>query len=139
MILSFFMGRKDSSFSPEAIIDQVFNSFKKILQSLIILIICSILFCILAGNLINRSLDLMDNQNLHFSNSIILLLVLLVVDTLVIVWSLRKVVDKPQSQQAQKQSTSASSSPIESAVAALIFDFVKERESKRSHKEDPSN
>lgn len=136
IILGLIMGKKKSSFSPEVIVDQVFEGLKKILQSLIVLLICSVLFCVLLGYLIDRTLTLLDTQNLHFSNSIILLLVLIIIDTAVIMWSLKKFNDKPHVHKEESRAKSANS-PIESAVAALIFDYVKEREAKRTeHKSE---
>lgn len=131
VVLGLLMGKKKSTFSPEAIVDQFFIGLKKILQSLIILLICSVLLCILLGYLIDRTLNLLDNQNLHLSNSIILLIVLIVVDLALIFWSLQKINEKPQTQVKEETRPKTSGSPIESAVAALIFDYVKERESKR--------
>ena len=131
ILFGLLMGKKKSSFSPEAIVDQFFIGLKKILRSLIILLICSVLLCILLGYLIDRTLNLLDNQNLHLSNSIILLIVLIIVDLALIFWSLQKINDKPQHQPQTDARPKSSGSPIESAVAALIFDYVKERESKR--------
>lgn len=132
MIFGLFTGNRQSSFSPEALVDQFFNSLKKILQSLIILIICSILLCVLMGYLIDRCLSLLDAQNFHFSNSIIFLLILIVIDFGMIFWSLRKVIDKPEEPQKKESNTASSTGHVEAAIAALIFDFVKEREANRN-------
>lgn len=131
IILGLLMGKKKSSFSPEAIVEQFFIGFKKILQSLVILLICSVLLCVLLGYLIDRTLNLLDGQNLHFSNSIILLIVLIMIDLFMIYWSFQKLNDKPQII-SHETPVRASGSPIESALAALIFDFVRERETKRT-------
>lgn len=138
MIFGLFTGNRQSSFSPEALVDQFFNSLKKILQSLIILIICSVLLCVLLGYLIDRCLTLLDAQNFHLSNSIIFLLVFIVLDLGMIFWSLRKVIDKPA--EAPKKEAAPSGGHVEAAIAALIFDFVKEREARREeeHKKNTS-
>ncbi len=84
------------------------------------------------GYLIDRCLSLLDAQDFHLSNSIIFLLVLIVVDFGMIFWSLRKVIDKPEELQKKEVSQASSTGHVEAALAALIFDFVKEREENRN-------
>lgn len=132
IILKLLMGKKKSSYSPEVMVEQLIMGLKKILRSLIILLICSVFFCILLGYLVDRTLSLLDSGNLHFSNSIIFLMMLLFIDLAVIIWSLQKINERPTTLVKEERSRSTPSSPLESAVAALIFDFVREREEKRT-------
>ena len=111
------------------------------LQSLIILMVGSIIFCMLIGHLITRTLDLLDQGGFYFSNSIIFLLVLMVIDLGIIIFVLNKTVKEDENEMAKQQQESApkGASPIESAIAALIIDFVRQRQENRekeTHEQD---
>lgn len=132
------MNQNQSRMNPSEIGHQILFQITKILKSLIILFIGSVLFCLLMSYLIERILLLMDEGNLHFSNSIIFLIVLIFLNLLTIAWALKiatakeSMNNRDNSQVQQPPSTS----PIETAVAALIFDFIKDQEKKRETKNE---
>lgn len=138
IFLKIFMNQNQSRMNPSEIGHQILFQITKILKSLIILFIGSVLFCLLMSYLIERILLLMDEGNLHFSNSIIFLIVLIFLNLLTIAWALKiatakeSMNNRDNSQVQQPPSTS----PIETAVAALIFDFIKDQEKKRETKNE---
>lgn len=130
-------GQNSMSMNPVDIGQQIIAQLKKILMSLIILFICCVVFCLLMGYLVDRILTLMDQGTFYFSNSIIFLLILIVINIGTIVWALRKASAKEENSSKEKnQELIPMNSPLESAVAALIFDFIKERETKREMNSD---
>lgn len=133
MLFNLFLRQTQKSFDPAEISRQILTQVKKMLQSLIILLVGSVIFCMLIGHLITRTLDLLDQGGFHFSNSIILLLVLVIIDLAIIVYVLNKTIKEDQAEAAREipQASSSASSPIESAIAALIIDFVRQREVSR--------
>ncbi len=137
IILKIFMGHNQSSMNPSEIGNQILLQLKKILKSLIILFIGSVLFCLLMSYLIERILFLMDQGNLHFSNSIIFLLALISLNLITIAWALKIATAKDgSSKESTQQPAVPTTSPIETAVAALIFDFIKDQERKREHQNE---
>jgi F0F1-type ATP synthase assembly protein I len=119
--------------NPVEISKQILSQVKKILKSLIILFICSVIFCLLMGYLVDRILNQMDLGSFVFTNSIVFLLVLIAINLVIIAWSLKKASAKEESAPRPEYNDMRSSdSPIETAIAALILDFIKERESARS-------
>lgn len=110
---------------------QILAQLKNVLKSLITLFICSVIFCLLTGYLIDRTLTQIDSGPFVFTNSIIFLLVLIVVNLIVMAWALKRASEKDQP--ASKEICSGSrndGSPLETAIAALIFSYIKEREAK---------
>lgn len=139
LFMNFFLKQTQKNFDPVEIGKQILIQVKKLLQSLIILLVASVIFCMLVGHLITRTLDLLDNGGFYFSNSVILLLILTVIDLIVIVYVLKKTTKEDQDQEKETpQPPRSSFSPIEGAIAALIIDFVKQREVNRKHDEDQS-
>lgn len=133
LFINFFLKQSQKAFDPAEIGRQILLQIKKILQSLIILLVGSVIFCMLIGHLIARTLDLLDKGEFYFSNSVILLLVLTLIDLAVIIYVLKKTMkEAPEEAPKQDQSSSGNTiSPIEGAVAALIIDFIKQREVSR--------
>lgn len=133
LLIKIFMGQTQKNFDPAEIGQQILKQIKKMLQSLIILAVASVIFCMLVGHLISRSLDLLDSGGFIFSNSIILLLVLSVVDLIVIAYVLKKTIEEDEKENSKANQTPQASgpSPLEGAIAALIIDFVKQREHSR--------
>lgn len=133
LFFSSFFKQTQKNFDPVEIGRQILTQVKKMLQSLIILMVGSIIFCMLIGHLITRTLDLLDQGGFYFSNSIILLLVLMVIDLAIIIYVLNKTIKEDENETAKNQQDQIpqGASPIESAIAALIIDFVKQRQETR--------
>lgn len=133
LFFSSFLKQTQKNFDPVEIGRQILTQVKKMLQSLIILMVGSIIFCMLIGHLITRTLDLLDQGGFYFSNSIILLLVLMVIDLAIIIYVLNKTIKEDENETAKNQQDQIpqGASPIESAIAALIIDFVKQRQETR--------
>ncbi len=137
LIINFFLKQTQKAFDPAEFGKQILVQVKKMLQSIIILLVASVIFCMLVGHLITRTLDLLDNGGFIFSNSVILLLILTFIDLAIIIFVLKKTTqDDPEDipKEAPPQS-GYKISPIEGAIAALIIDFVKQREVNRKHDE----
>lgn len=133
--MNLLTGQSQGMINPAEIGNQILLQLKKILKSLIILFIGSVLFCLFTGYLIDRTLSLLDEGSFRFTNSIILLLVLITVNLVVIVMALKKATAKeiPSVKETALQVNPApTTSPLEAAIAALIFDFIKEREKSRT-------
>lgn len=113
--------------NPAEFANQILGQIKKILRSLIILLIGSVLFCLIMGYLIDRVLTQMDLGAFSLTSSIIFLIVILCLDLAVILWSLKKISD---SDEPKKDITvqPPQDSVLETALAALILSFVNERQ-----------
>jgi F0F1-type ATP synthase assembly protein I len=128
--------------NPAEISKQILSQLKKTLKSLIILFICSVIFCLLMGYLIDRTLTQMDAGPFALTNSIIFLLILITINLAVIVWSLKKASAKEEVMSRDVQPiVKSTDSPLETAIAALILNFIKEREESRAkeHSEKKSD
>lgn len=130
LIIKFFSGPHMAANTAE-FAAQILSQVKTILKSLIILMIGSILFCLIMGYLIDRVLTQMDLGLFTLSSSIIFLLILLVIDIIIIVWSLKQISASEVSKK-EPATTNKDDSPLEMALAALILSYVKEREEKMS-------
>lgn len=131
-IFKLFMGQAPKAFDPAEIGQQILAEIKKMLQSLIVLTVLSVVFCILTAHFITRTLDLLDKGNFYFSHSILLLLALMVIDLFAIAYVLKKATQEENQQTSRNNqrisSNESTTSPLEGAIAALIIDFVKQRE-----------
>lgn len=127
------MGPGSAVSSAAEISNHIFDQLKKVLKSLIVLFICSVIFCLLMGYLIDRVLTQIDSDVFVFTNSIIFLLVLIIVNLIAMAWALKKASrkDEPVLKEVEKK-LSSEVSPLETAVAALILSFIKDRESKKT-------
>lgn len=136
-----FFKQTQKNFDPVEIGRQILTQVKKMLQSLIILMVGSIIFCMLIGHLITRTLDLLDQGGFYFSNSIIFLLILMIIDLGIIIFVLNKTIKEDENEMAKQQQESApkGTSPIESAIAALIIDFVRQRQENREKENHEQN
>jgi high-affinity Fe2+/Pb2+ permease len=113
--------------NPAEFANQILGQIKKILRSLIILLIGSVLFCLIMGYLIDRVLTQMDLGAFSLTSSIVFLIVILCLDLAVILWSLKKISD---SDEPKKEITfqPPQDSVLETAIAALILSFVNDRQ-----------
>lgn len=134
LFMKLFLGQGQAStmINPAEIGNQILGQLKKILKSLMILTICVVIFCLLMGYLIDRVLTQMDLGAFQFTNSIIFLLVLIGINLVVMAASLKKAEAKEEVEKERLPAPTRMESPLETAIAALIFDYVKERETKRS-------
>lgn len=122
--------------SPVEISKQILAQFKKALKSLIILFIGTVSFCILIGYLIDRALTQLDAGSFVITNSIIFLLSLLAINLLVIFWALNKASSKDDTSIHEiKTEVRRTDSAMETAIAALILNFIKEREVKHGERQ----
>ena len=132
MFLSASSGNSGGMVSPVEISKQILAQLKSVLKSLIVVMICSVVFCLLMGYLIDRTLTQLDAGAFEITNSIVFLLVLIGIDLIVMIVSLKKAAAKDEAPVKEVQPAPRSSeSPIETAVAALILNFIKEREQAR--------
>jgi|GEM_PF-2786978 len=134
MIMKLLVSHGQQVFDPKEIGHQILSVLRKILKSLIILLIGSVIFCLLMGYLIDRLLGQLDQGSFALTPSISLLIVLIVMDAFILRSALRKVVEDKESE--VETQTSSTTSPVEMALAALILDFVKERENNREAKNE---
>ena len=124
--------------NPVEISKQILAQLKSVLKSLIVVLICSVVFCLLMGYLIDRTLTQLDAGAFEITNSIIFLVVLIVIDLIVMILSLKKASAKDEAPVKEIQPVPRSSdSPIETAIAALILTFIKERETAKSNEVGP--
>ena len=114
--------------NPAEFANQILNQVKKILKSLIILLIGSVLFCLIMGYLIDRVLTQMDLGSFELTSSIIFLIVLLCIDLAVILWSLKKISDSEEVKKEMTVQAHQQDSVLETAIAALILSFVNDRQ-----------
>ena len=128
--LSTFLSQSLSFLSPTAIIDQIFERFQKVLKTLIVLVICTIMSCVTLAYLIDRFLNQLDTGEFALTRSIILLVVLLMGLSLTIILTLKNLTQK-EAEIRKRQVTQRTESALEAALAALVLDYVKEREEKR--------
>jgi len=139
LLLKFLMGAGGgvNMPNPVEISKQILFQIKKILKSLIILFICAVIFCLLLGYLIDRTLTQMDAGSVEFTNSIIFLIVLIVINLIVMAWALKKASEKDEAPVKEPRAEIPNpASPLETAVAALILNFIKERELTREAPSD---
>ena len=134
LFIKMFLGQGQAStmINPAEVGNQILGQLKKILKSLMILTICVVIFCLLMGYLIDRVLTQMDSGAFQFTNSIIFLLILILINVIVMAASLKKAEAKEEVEKERLPVAARTESPLETAIAALIFDYVKERETKRS-------
>ena len=128
--LSTFLSQSLSFLSPTAIIDQIFERFQKVLKTLIVLVICTIMSCVTLAYLIDRFLNQLDTGEFALTRSIILLVVLLMGLSITIILTLKNLTQK-EAEIRKRQVTQRTESALEAALAALVLDYVKEREEKR--------
>jgi len=122
-------GNSSGMASPVEISKQILAQLKSVLKSLIVVLICSVVFCLLMGYLIDRTLTQLDAGAFEITNSIVFLLVLIAIDLVVMIMSLKKAAAKDETSVKEVQPVVRNSdSPIETAIAALILNFIKERE-----------
>lgn len=114
--------------NPAEFANQILSQVKKILKSLIILLIGSVLFCLIMGYLIDRVLTQMDLGSFELTSSIIFLIVLLCIDLAVIIWSLKKISDTEEVKKEMAVQAPQQDSVLETAIAALILSFVNDRQ-----------
>ncbi|HXH31805.1 MAG TPA: hypothetical protein VNJ01_13415 [Bacteriovoracaceae bacterium] len=108
---------------------QVLSHLRKLLRTLVILLITSVTLCVLLGYLIDRVLTQIDTGSFAVTNSINFLCGLVVANVLAVVWALRS--SAPRDRQAvriESRETGHQTSPIETAVAAFILSFIKDRD-----------
>ena len=126
-ILLKLIGGNSLGSNPAEFANQILSQVKKILRSLIILLIGSVLFCLIMGYLIDRVLTQMDLGAFSLTSSIIFLIMILCLDLVVILWSLKKISDsdEPKKEIAVQP---PQDSVLETAIAALILSFVNDRQ-----------
>ncbi|MES2526704.1 MAG: hypothetical protein V4598_06435 [Bdellovibrionota bacterium] len=129
--LSTFLSQSLSFLSPNALIDQIFERFQKVLKTLIILFICTIMSCVTLAYLIDRFLNQLDAGEFVLSRSIILLVLLLIGFCVTLTLTLKSL-NRKQAEARKSQELQRTESALEAALAALVLDFVKEREEKRA-------
>ncbi len=128
--LSTFLSQSLSFLSPTAIIDQIFERFQKVLKTLIILIVCTAMSCVTLAYLIDRFLNQLDAGEFVITRSIILLVILLTGFTLTLVFAFKDL-SRKEAEVRKLQQVQRTESALEAALAALVLDYVKEREEKR--------
>ncbi len=129
--LSTFLSQSLSFLSPTAIIDQLFERFQKFIKTLIILVICTAMSCVTLAYLIDRFLNQLDAGEFVITRSIILLVILLIGFSLTLTFTLKSF-NRKEAETRKIQELQRTESALEAALAALVLDYVKEREEKRS-------
>ena len=128
--LSNFLSQSLSFLSPTAIIDQLFERFQKVLKTLIILAVCTVMSCVTLAYLIDRFLNQLDAGEFVVTRSIILLVLLLIGFSLTLTFTLKSL-NRKEAEARKRQDLQRTESALEAALAALVMDYVKEREEKR--------
>ena len=128
--LSTFLSQSLSFLSPTAIIDQLFERFQKIIKTLIILVVSTVMSCVTLAYLIDRFLNQLDAGEFVVTRSIILLVLLLIGFSLTLTLTLKSFTRK-EAETRKRQELQRTESALEAALAALVMDYVKEREEKR--------
>ena len=128
--LSNLLSQSLSFLSPTAIIDQLFERFQKVLKTLIILAVCTVMSCVTLAYLIDRFLNQLDAGEFVVTRSIILLVLLLIGFSLTLTFTLKSL-NRKEAEARKRQDLQRTESALEAALAALVMDYVKEREEKR--------
>ena len=125
-----FLSQSLSFLGPNAIIDQIFERLHKILKTLIILVVCTAMSCVTLAYLIDRFLNQLDAGEFTVTRSIILLVLLLIGFSLTLALTFKSLTRK-EAEARKRQEIQRTESALEAALAALVMDYVKEREEKR--------
>lgn len=127
--LSTFLSQALPFLSPTAIIDQVMERFQRALKNLILIAISGAMGCVTMAYFIDRLLNQLDAGEFSLTRSMILLLFLLIVFTGVLVFNFRGL-GRKEAETRRAHEIQRTESALETALAALIMSYVKEREEK---------
>ncbi len=128
--ISNFLSQCLSFLSPTTIIDQLMERLKKILKTLIVLFICTIMSCITLAYLIDRFLTQLDAGEFALTRSMVVLFIMFFGLIATLILTLKNLTSKDN--EAKKiQEFKRTETALEAALAALVMSYVSEREEKR--------
>ncbi len=127
--LSNFLSQALSFLAPNALIDQLMERFQNVLKSLIFIGISAAMSCVTLAYMIDRLLNQLDAGDFVFTRSLTLLLVLFCVFVGILIFHFQQLSKKEANIRKSKEQERTESA-LETALAALIMSYVKEREEK---------
>lgn len=127
--ISTFLSQALSFLTPNTLIDQLMERFQGILKSLILIAISGAMGCVTLAYFIDRLLNQLDAGVFVFTRSMTLLLVLLAVFSGILIYNFRRL-SRQDVEAKKKQEVERAETALETAVAALIMSYAKEREEK---------